>query len=643
VVADSNKCAVARGNLAREVSRLKVSPWAERAGGVIKAGYLASVKTLERNVVGNTASLGLEYLGTRSVAVALDYIQAVARSAATFGKVQPHEFRQIANIVNVRGMKAAAKGARQGAIDAVRLMRTGVDTSPIESQVKFELGADTQMKSSVMDRATRAVFNSMEAIDKPFYQAAYFTSLEGNARLLGIREGLTGKALKARTDELLAKPTEQMTIGAHYDAQIATFKNRTVLSDMATGLRSAAKRELRNSTGAARAAYGAANLAIDVTLPFTKVPSAIVMAGIRYSPAGFISPALKASGRGAAEVARLLGRNKLAMALVEASASNPAAQAEMAKQLSKATIGTGLTMIGFAMYANGTLTGSAPKEPSQRKLWDLSGKRPNSVLIGGEWRSITSLGPLAIPMLLGANIKRFSSQEEDKDYGDAAAFAVGSIAKTATEQSYLQGVDRTIAAMSDPEGKAAGAVAGMIPVPAAVNQVAAAVDPTMRESRTVREKVQAKIPFASKSLPARLDPFGIEIPKGKGGVRGAAESFLDITNPSPDRSTPLTDELERLQLGVSGVGPTFTVKGVKYQRTPEMIRELTKELGPDIQNRLEDLIVTSKYQAATDPEKETLLRKAMAQAKAPVYKRERNRQRSLADRIKEAAAGRDQL
>jgi hypothetical protein len=105
----------------------------------------------------------------------------------------------------------------------------------------------------------------------------------------------------------------------------------------------------------------------------------------------------------------------------------------------------------------------------------------------------------------------------------------------------------------------------------------------------------------------------------------------------------LTDELERLQLGVSGVGPTFTVKGVKYQRTPEMIRELTKELGPDIQNRLEDLIVTSKYQAATDPEKETLLRKAMAQAKAPVYKRERNRQRSLADRIKEAAAGRDQL
>ncbi len=245
---------------------------------------------------------------------------------------------------------------------------------------------------------------------------------------------------------------------------------------------------------------------------------------------------------------------------------------------------------------------------------------------------MTWLGPLAIPMFMGANINRFSSQEEEKSGWDAAAFAAGSIGKTMTEQSYMQGVSKLIGAMSDPEGRGAAALAGMIPVPALSGQLATAIDPVARDAKSVREKVQARIPFASKAIPARTDVFGQDVQRGKGGIRGAAESLLDFTAPKTDASTELTRELERLQVGVSGVGTSFTLRGKKYQRDADTIRKMTREIGPGIRFELEDLMRSRVYQRADDAEREKLLRKAMMKVKQPVYQAEKNM--ALRDRIR---------
>lgn len=609
------KCLLARARLAQFTSSLKESGTAQKAGTLVKVGYLGSLKTTERNVLGNLTFGGVEYLASRPLAVATDYLQAAMRSAATFGRVKPHEFRQIANTLNRGGLERGEYGIRKGIHQAVELMRTGVDAEGV--QEKFDLG-ETTFKNSTLDKVTKFVFNSLEAQDKPFYGFAFQTSLYGRARLMAIREGLSGKALTPRINELLEAPTEGMVLGAHADAQYATFKNETALSSAASALRQGVKGKLARAEPGKKLGLAAASLAMDITIPFTKVASAIAYAGVDYSPAGF------------------------AKALIEAAANkNPRIEAQLQQQLARATLGTGLTMIGYSMYHNGTMTGSAPTDPGQRKLWDAENKQANSVLINGRWRSITFLGPLAIPMLLGANIRRFQGSDEEKGAGETAAFALGSIGKTMTEQSYLQGVSNLIGALSETDKRASSMVAGLIPIPSLVGQVASAVDPVSREAHSAGERIQARIPFASKRLPERIDPFGLPVMRSAGGIRGAVESLADPTNPRTDVSDDLTKELERLQVSVSGVGSSFTVKGQKIQRTPETIRALTKEIGPQFRTRLENLIRSEKYLTADDDERERLLRKAMDDVKKPVYKREREAQSapSLADRIQMLSQG----
>lgn len=609
-----SKCALARGKLAQFTSSLKESPAAEKAGTLIKVGYLGSIKTAERNVFGNLSLGGMEYFAARPAAVALDYLQATMRSAATFGRIKPHEYRQLANNLNIGGLRAGGKGIRQGAHQAVQLMRTGVDPSKFSNaQMSFDLG-ETNFKSPFLDKVTKTVFNSLEAQDKPFYGFAFQTSLYGRARLMAIREGLTGAKISPRINEILAAPSEEMVLGAHADAQYATFKNETTLSGAATILRQGARRKLAAAGPGSKIGWSVANLAMDITIPFTKVASAITMAGIDYSPAGFLK------------------------AIIQAADKDPKIQAQIQRGLARATLGTGLTYLGFKMYENGTITGSPPTDPSDRKVWDAAGKQANSILINGRWRSVTWLGPLAIPMLLGANLRRFSSEKAESTFGEKAAFTVGSIGKTMTEQSYLQGVDRLIGALSDPESKGAAAAAGMVPIPAIVGQAATAIDPKQREAHSVREKVQARIPFASKMLPERLDPFGDPVDKTPGGVRGAAESFVDFTNPRTDKTTGLTEELERLSQGISGVGNSFTVKGKKVQRSPETIRELTREIGPEVRTALSELIVSEEYITADDDEKRKKIQKTMASVKRPVYRRERTGAVEAASSIKAALA-----
>lgn len=573
-------CLLARAKLAQFVAKLKESSTAEKAGTLIKAGYLLSLKTVERNDVGNAAMGGVEYLATRPLAVAMDYLGAVAKSAATFGKVKPHELRQIANTLNVGGLAQGAKGIREGTAKAVQLIRTGVDADRVAE--KFEHG-ETTFANPVLDKAVHGVFNFLEANDKPFFGFALQTSLYGRARLLGIREGLRGAALSKRVNELLASPTEEMVLGATNDAMYATFKNPTALSEAAAGVRTAIRQKAAKAEPGRKLGYAGAQLFLDTTIPFTKVASAIANAGIDYSPAGF------------------------AKALIQAADRDPKVQAQLSQQLSRATIGTGLVMLGYAMANNGTLTGASPTNPGEKAQQELEGKQPNSINLDGKWRSITFLGPLAIPLLMGAGLRKFSGSKDDTGLGAKALYGVGSIGKTMTEQSYLQGLSNVIDALNDPANKGKSAIAGMVPVPSILSQAAGAVDPVRRQSETIGEKIQAKIPFASRALAPRINQFGDTSARTSGGLRGAAESLLDITNPRADQSTAITHEMDRLGVNVNTFARALRLPTGTVRRTITEQNAVLQEFGPIKRDALAALMKSTEYQQATDDERKAAI------------------------------------
>src|SRR5438132_325509 len=117
-------CQIARAKLAQYVSSLRESTTAEKTGALVKAGYLASAKTIMRNDLGNASFGGMEYLVQRPIAVAADYLVSAMKSAATFGRVKPHEYRQIANTLDPQGLAAGAHGIREGTLKSIQMLRT---------------------------------------------------------------------------------------------------------------------------------------------------------------------------------------------------------------------------------------------------------------------------------------------------------------------------------------------------------------------------------------------------------------------------------------------------------------------------------------------------------------------------------------
>jgi hypothetical protein len=570
-----NVCALARAKLSQYVSDLRRPSGAEKTGSLVRAGYLGSLKTPERGILGNTVQ-GIADVAAHNVAAAADYLQAVVRSAVTGSHIPPEHFRNIAGTLNLPGFSAGAGGIKEGLVKSVQIMRTGVNPDFVAT--KF--GTSVPFETPILDKAVRAIFNFQEAIDKPFFGFAFQTSLYARTRLVGLKAGFKGEALSRYIDDAMPNATEDMVLGATFDAELATYKNPTVLGEMASDLKRGLRARAAKAEPGRRIPYAVAQVALDLTMPFTRIPSAIVTVAADYSPAGFLKAALHTMDK------------------------DPRMQAEIAKRLIKATAGTGLMLWGMKAAQSGNATGSFPKDAGERARWDLEGKGANMVKIDGKWRSVTWLGPMAIPFLLGVNL---ALAEEAETWKEQAAIGVGFMGKTMTEMTYLTGVSALVGALEDPEAKGAAAVSRVaVPLPAIVGQTAAAVDPVQRQAQTVGEKVQARIPFASKQLPPRLSAFGDTLKRVSG-----VGAYIDITNARTATDTEITRELQRLKVNPGKIGRQVKMGDSTVRRSPLELNELVSEFGPIKRAVLEKIITDPNYQALEDEQKKDVLENAL--------------------------------
>lgn len=564
----SQACLLARAKLAQHVAKLRESATAEKVGTAIKAGYLASAKTVLRNDLGNATFGGMEYLVGRPLAVALDNVIAHVKSAATFGEIKPYEYRQMANTVSFGGLARGAKGIRDGVARATQLLKTNID--PEEMANKYVVDRTTY-NSSAWDTAVHRVFNMLEANDKPFWHFAYETSLYGRAKLLAIREGLKGDALAARTNELLNTPTDEMHLGALDDAQYATFKNETVIG------RGLGKLRQGLST------HPIGKVAASINIPFTHVASAMTMAGVDYSPLGFLRLAWDAVG------------------------SDPAMRGVILRRdLGRLGAGAGLFALGYGLARIGRISGDYPTSPNQRSQNDLENQPANSIRIGGRWLDYRWLGPLSIAIAMG-------SAYEQHGAGAALAAPLTEGIKAVTELSVLTGLSRFIEALQDPAHKGSSLVASQIPVPPLLGQIAQAIDPVSRVSHSVPQRIEARLPFVSKRLPARITQFGDTLRKPGGPLL----PFVDITNSRPSTATDVTREMDRLGVRINNFGSTIRVLGQgSVRRTPEEYNAILKAFGPLKRRALERLIASPAYRAASDDDKQKAIEIVLRQVQS---------------------------
>src|SRR5262249_49490433 len=139
------------------------------------------------------------------------------------------------------------------------------------------------------------------------------------------------------------------------------------------------------------------------------------------------------------------------------------------------------------------------------------------------WHSVQRFAPFGTLMVLGANIS--AARRQGLDVPAAALGTVGSIGTTLTEQSFLQGFKTANEALADPLNKGTRFVQQTVGsvVPQGVARVAASVDPYVRErGEGVRgllvDPILARIPGASRLLPAKRDALGQPVERSSGFV-----------------------------------------------------------------------------------------------------------------------------
>jgi hypothetical protein len=137
-------------------------------------------------------------------------------------------------------------------------------------------------------------------------------------------------------------------------------------------------------------------------------------------------------------------------------------------------------------------------------------------------------------------------------------------------------------------------------VPTIVSDTARAIDPKERRAETALQKVQARIPGARNQLEPQVDILGRE----RASVGNPLEILTDPTRPSPDISTPVTDELRRLMDADYRVSPTKLGEKAGYDvLTPAQNTELWKHSGEIVNSKLGNLFASDKYKALQDDQK----------------------------------------
>jgi endonuclease YncB( thermonuclease family) len=434
-------------------------------------------------------------LGRSAVSNAADRVYLAELGARAYGMIQ---------------------GAQEGLAAAARTMKTGKTADLVTKVEGAEDAAISGLKGKVIRLPTRALSSE----DEFFKAVARRSELAGLAVRQARKEMLTGAKAKARVDDLIANPPDDMFQKSLDYARYVTFQQP------ATGLASVISQATKKFPP------------LKFVVPFVRTPANIFKFAAERSPAApLIAQWRKDIAAGGA-------RRDLAIA--------------------RMTMGTGLGALMTLLAKEGYLTGGGPTDENAKSLMMADGWKPYSFKVGDRYYSYQRLDPLATTIGTAADLATNGDYMTEAQREDAAVVLAASISSNLQNKTWLSGVEDAVKAATDPwrygEAYARKMIAGAT-VSALVNQTARTIDPTMRETPDILSAVQARIPFASRSLLPKLDVWGSPI-TNEGGL---GPDFVSPIWTGTARRDPVNSEM--LAIGARFGDPSRTVGGRKLTDT----------------------------------------------------------------------------
>ena len=369
--------------------RQTVSSLYDRAIAVWKAGLLTGIKTSGLNTASNMTHAMTE-TAKDVPAAAIDSVASLFTGERTLGFTA----------------KGSVAGIKEGFGKGWKYLRTGVDERDVGTKLDFrKVNFGTGKIAKGLQIYEEGIFHLMGAEDQPFYYGAKARSIFSQAIAQGKTKGLKGKELDAFVDKRIKAPTDDMLEFAAYDAEVAVFQNRTLAGDIARGLQKLPGGE--------------------IAVPFGRTPAAVATQIINYTPIGVTGEVVKQARKGEFD------------------------QRKFSQAFGRSFTGTAALVLGGVLLTKGLMTLDRPRTEKERKLWELEGRKANSIKIGDKWRSVQVLGPVGSTLIIGGHFK----DELEKTGSPTKAFVKAGTggAKSFTEQTFVKGLNMSLQALTDPE------------------------------------------------------------------------------------------------------------------------------------------------------------------------------------------------
>jgi len=481
----------------------------------------------------------------------------------------------VALVTGERTVAFTVKGYGTGWVEGLskgwKYLRTGHDERNVGEKYDYKkTNFGTSKVARTIQAITEFVFHLLGAEDQPWFYGAYSRSLRSQAIAQAKTKKLKGKEYKDYISNLQKNPTDRMLIIAKEDADTAIYTNRTNLGDLGKAIQKV---------------KGGENI-----VPFSRTPSAVAMQIINYSPVGVVK-----------EIAHEIHEGKFN-------------QRKFSQAAGRTVVGTAALYLGAQLFKAGLIALSFPKSEKERKLWELEGKRPNSIKVGDKWRDVQAFGPTGNLLVIGGYFQQALDSKGSPTEAMIEAMAGGG--KSFTEQTFVRGVNLAVDALTDPERSFERwftSMSGSL-VPTIVADIARAQDDRARRAVGPKERIQSRIPIYRRGLPPKIDVFGQDLPRYGGNV---LETMVDPTRPSKIRQDVVVDELRRLWDKDIKVSPTLLGDRAGYDiLTKEENTQLWRRAGELTYKALFGLVNTEDYEKAHDFAKGQLVEFITGQAKA---------------------------
>lgn len=518
---------------------------------------LLAPRTISKNIIGNSLFGSLDLVK--------DYM--AAGLDATLGKAISGE-----RAVPMPKLRSYARGSIRAAREGYQDVKLGIDTS--RSVTQFDLPKNYVFKSRIGILAQKAMDLTLKVPDRIFSDGAYQSHLDGLIELKKVEE-----------------PTEDMKEAAVYYSARKTFNDDNMMSSVLIGLRNVLNLKVGKYKGLDW-------FVGDWVLKFPKIPGAILMRGIEYSPASIFralwhisKPLYEAKKNGTSFREEFGGKY----------------QSKFINSLAEFAIGTAaLVALGAWLRSLGIITGRMDDNVNVSNFERAVGMGEYRMNISALWRYITSFfnpeaakiqdqdtivnydwaQPVAIGVSMGANLydgktEQTSGTSKALDLFSVIIQSVTSGAETITEMPLLKGVRTFFGGRNAIDGlvKTAESVPASF-VPQLLNNIRQLMDNTSRNTydpnvlKYVENLVLNRIPGASKTLPPSSDVFGNLKEVFEGNSNNLFNVFL---NPAYVTKYKLTPEAmlvinTMLESGEDNIAPrtspksfTISIQGIRFK------------------------------------------------------------------------------